>query len=213
MLKVFLIIAIFAISLQINAQFRHGSCKSKSQSRLYVTPYIGMGIGSYSFDLNGTAVGPAPDSTNYEEAKGSMFTPVIGVNLMYSIGSANIGGGVEWQGLYGTASTDIGSYKQDVFLYKFYAKFEYALYSDPFNDFGFHLQAGLLFPNNVVGHSANMGGFGGGGLFYNLILNSKSSLLFSADYEFVMFTSTIGNSVSNHTFNPIKLSVGYRFWF
>jgi hypothetical protein len=58
-----------------------------------------------------------------------------------------------------------------------------------------------------------LGGFFLGGIFYNLIIDSKSALFIAADYEYTMFTSTIGGSISNHKLKPIKLSAGYRFWF
>ena len=44
------------ISFVANAQLRYGSCASKSQSKFYITPYIGIGGGSYSYDLNNTLI-------------------------------------------------------------------------------------------------------------------------------------------------------------
>ena len=200
-------------ALTSNAQMRYGSCKSKSQSRFYITPYIGAGGGSYSYELNKTVVGPAPDSLVYDNSKGVLFTPVVGLNLMYSVGRANIGGGLEWQGGYGSTSTDVSSRDHNIYFYKFYGRFEYAFYSDSFSDFGIDFQGGLSFPNNIIETSNDMGMFLSAGLFYNILINSSSSFMIGADYEYSAFTSTIGNSVSNHKFQPIKLTLGYRFWF
>lgn len=208
-----LLIPMLSVSLLSQAQLRHGSCASSSQSRFYITPYIAAGVGMYSYDLNKTTIGPAPDSINYPSSKGMLFTPGIGLNLMYKIGKSNIGGGAEWQGMYGNTVTDISSYNQEVFFYKFYGRFEYAIYTDPFSDFGIYLQGGISFPNNIVGENGDLGMFIGGGLFYNIILNSTSAIICSLDYEYATFTSTIGGSISHHKFTPIKLALGYRFWF
>ena len=213
MKKIIILAVLFVIVLQSSAQIRYGNCKSKSQSRLYFTPYIGAGAGSYSYNLNNTVIGPAPDSISYPESKGVMFTPVVGLNIMYSVGRANIGGGLEWQGAYGSTSTDISSYKHSIYFYKFYGRFEYAIYSDSFSDFGIDFQGGLTFPNDIIGTSGDMGMFLSAGLYYNYVINSTSSLMIGADYEYSAFTSTIGNGVSNHKFQPIKLTIGYRFWF
>ncbi|OYT12113.1 MAG: hypothetical protein B6I18_01875 [Bacteroidetes bacterium 4572_112] len=213
MKKIIILAVLMVIAIQSNAQTRYGSCKSKSQSRLYITPYIGAGGGLYSYDLNKTVVGPAPDSLVYDNSKGVLYTPVVGLNIMYSIGNANIGGGLEWQGAYGSTSTDVSSQDHNIYFYKFYGRFEYALYTDAFSDFGFNFQGGLSFPNNIVGTSNDMGMFLSAGLFYNLIINSTSSIIIGADYEYSAFTSTIGNRVSNHIYQPIKLTIGYRFWF
>ncbi|MCK5846737.1 MAG: hypothetical protein KAG84_04805 [Bacteroidales bacterium] len=211
--RVLLLLAILLTSIVSHAQLRHGSCRSASQSRFYITPYIGAGGGTYSYDLNNTVVGVTPDSINYPTSKGTAFTPVLGLNLMYKVGRANIGGGFEWQGLYGTTSTDISDYKHSAYFYKFFGRLEYAIYTDPFSDFGIQLQAGLSFPNGTTGQTGDMGGFIAAGLFYSLIINSKSAIVFSADYEYAAFATKIGNSVSNHKFTPIKLAIGYRFWF
>ncbi len=202
-----------AFSFVATAQLRHGSCNSKSQSKFYITPYVGVGGGAYSYELNKTVIGPAPDSTVYENSEGGMFTPVVGLHLVYNIGKVNIGGGAEWAGMYGTTKTDINSVKHSAYFYKFYARVEYAFYSDSFSDIGMHLHGGISFPKKIVGVSNDLGTFVLGGLYYNLILNSQSSFIFSVDYEYSMFNSTIGNSVSNHTLKPIKVSAGYRFWF
>lgn len=204
-------ILLVILSLAVNAQLRYGSCASKSQSKLYVTPYVGVGGGSYSYDLNKTLIGA--DSTIFPTEKGGMFTPVAGVHLVYNIGKINIGGGVEWAGMYGTTKTDISSVKQSAYFYKFYARVEYAFYSDSFSDIGIHLHGGVSFPKNIIGANSDLGTFVLGGLYYNFVINSQSAFLISADYEYSMFNSIIGNSVSNHILKPIKLSVGYRFWF
>jgi len=213
MYKLLIILLTTFFALQLNAQLRHGSCSSKSQSKFYITPYIGIGGGSYSYDLNNTVIGPGPDSTVYNTSKGGVTTPVVGFNLMYSIGKANIGGGFEWQGVNGSTSTEINAVKHSAYLYKFYGRLEFALYSDPFNDVGVFFQGGLSFPKKFVGESNDLGMFVAGGIFYNYIINSTSSIFITVDYEYSAFTSNIAKAVSNHRLLPIKLTVGYRFWF
>ena len=210
--RITIIISILAIlTFTVNAQIRRGDCKPKYQSKFYVTPYVGVGGGSYSYDNNKTVIGA--DSTIYPSSKGGMFTPVAGLHLVYNIGKVNVGGGAEWAGMYGTTKTDINTGKQSAYFYKFYTRVEYAFYSDSFSDIGMHLHGGVSFPNNVMGVNNDLGTFVLGGLYYNFIVNSQSAFLFSVDYEYSMFNSIIGNSVSNHVFKPIKLSVGYRIWF
>ena len=210
--KFLVLLVISFISFSVNAQLRHNSC-GKSLSKFYVTPYIGIGMGSYSYDLNNTVIGPAPDSVNYPTAEGNMTTPIFGINFMYNVGRANIGGGLEWEGMYGKTTTEISEVKQSAYFYKFYGKLEYAFYSDSFSDIGMHLQAGIMFPNKTIGDSKELGMFVLGGFYYNLIIDSRSSLFIAADYEYSMFTTSINTKVSNHTLKPIKISIGYRFWF
>ncbi len=207
-----LTIILLILSITANAQLRHGSCNSKSQSKLYITPYVGFGGGQYSYDLNKTLIGPGPDSTVFSTSEGGMLTPVAGLHIVYNIGKVNIGGGAEWEGMFGTTKTDINSVKHSSYFYKFYARVEYAFYSDAFSDIGMHLHGGVSFPNNVVGNTNDLGTFALGGLYYNLVLNSKSAFLFSVDYEYSIFNSTIGSSISKHTLTPIKFNIGYRFW-
>ena len=191
--------------------YRQGSCGTNSYSRLYITPYISLGGGSYSYLLNNTVMGT--DSVFYNNEKGGVFTPSLGVNILYNIGKANLGGGAEFQGIYGTTNNGLYDTKQSAYLLKFYGRLEYRIYHDAFNDFGLGFEGGLLFPKNVVGSYPSMGAYGKVGIFYNYIINSTSSLYLGLDYSYSSFTTEIGSGISNHTLGDIKLTIGYRFWF
>jgi hypothetical protein len=164
----------------------------------------------YTYDLNGTVMDS--DSNYYLTESGRMFAPLFGLNLMYSIGKSHLGGGAEWQGLIG--KTDNGLYKtpQNAYLWKFFGRYEYNLYSDAFFDFGFLLEAGLDIPKNVYGYQHQFGPFVKGGIFYNHLINSNSSLLIGLDYQYVTFNNTVGLSISNHRIKGLNLTIGYRFW-
>jgi len=211
-IKILLLIIIIGFSLQSTAQtYRQGSCGGNSSSNFYITPYIGIGGGSYSYNLNNTVMDI--DSTYYNNEKGSVFSPIAGINFMYKIGRGNLGGGAEYHGLFGETGNGLTTTKQSTFLLKFYGRFEYIIYTDAFNDFGVFFEGGLLFPNNAIGEYANMGANGKGGIFYNYIIGSTSSLYIGLNYEYAMFTTEIGSAVSNHKINNIELTIGYRFWF
>ncbi len=196
---------------QINNRTRQASCKSGSRSRLYITPYIGAGGSSYLYNLNNTVMDS--DSNFYNEEKGRLFSPFVGVNLMYNIGKSNLGGGIEWQGMYGKTNNGLYETSKKIYFYKFYGRFEYAIYRDSFFDFGLYLEGGVLFPQNIDGEAVSMGEFGKAGFFYNLIINSTSSIFIGLDYQYMGYTSTIGQAISNHSSWDIKLNIGYRFWF
>lgn len=207
---IIILLPIFSFS-QGNNRTRQASCASGSVSRLYITPYIGAGGANYIYDLNSTVMDA--DSVFYNEESGKLFTPIAGINLMYSVGRGNLGGGLEWQGFVGKTDNGLFETKQNMYLYKFYGRYEYKFYYDAFSDFGMFIEAGLHFPNNVHGDAPSMGPYFKAGLFYNMIINSTSSLLIGVDYQYTSFTSQIGGSVSNHVIQDMKISVGYRFWF
>jgi hypothetical protein len=211
-IKVLLILFVLGFSFFSKAQsYRIGSCGNNSSSHLYITPYIGLGGGAYSYELNNTVMDA--DSVFYNKEKGGVFTPIVGINFMYKIGKGNLGGGTEFQGLYGETDNGLTSTKENAYLLKFYGRYEYAIYNDAFNDFGIHLEGGLLFPYGVIGEYASMGAYGKVGIFYNYIIGSTSSLFIGLDYSYSMFRTQIGNADSNHNLGNIELTVGYRFWF
>jgi hypothetical protein len=213
MKKILFLLAVITASYSnlIAQSYRQGSCGNKSNSRLYITPYIAIGGGSYNYNLNNTVMDI--DSNYYNTENGSIFTPVIGINILYKISKANLGGGAEVQGLYGTTENGLTKTKQSAYLFKFYGRYEYDLYSDSFNDFGFALEGGLLFPNKVAGDYPSMGAYGKIGLYYNYIFNSTSALFIGLDYSYSAFNTEIGKAVSKHTVGDTKLTIGYRFWF
>ncbi len=196
---------------QINNRTRQGSCRDASRSRLYITPYFGAGGSAYKYNLNNTVMDI--DSNFYNEEAGKLFSPFAGINLMYSIGRANLGGGVEWQGMYGKTNNGLFETNRNIYYYKFYGRYEYAIYRDSFFDFGIYLEGGVIFPKNVAGSSISMGGYGKAGVFYNIIINSTSSIFLGLDYQYLSFNSTIGQAISTHTAKGVKLDIGYRIWF
>lgn len=208
-----ILISIFSESVfaQMNNRTRQANCRTASRSRLYITPYIGAGGSSYDYNLNNTVMDA--DSNFYNEESGRLFSPIVGINLMYNVGKSNIGGGFEWQGMYGKTNNGLYETSRNIYFYKFFGRYEYAIYKDSFFDFGLYLEGGLLFPKNVQGDAVSMGGFGKAGLFYNIIINSTSSLFIGMDYQYLSFNTTIGQAISSHTSQGIKLSIGYRFWF
>jgi len=208
----FIIAITFFFTNNIYSQsYRQGSCGSNSYSRLYITPYIGIGGGSYSYDLNKTVMDT--DSNYFDQEKGNVFTPAFGINFLYKIGKSNLGGGAEIQGINGTTQNELFDTKQSAYLFKFYGRYEHDLYSDSFNDFGFAIEGGLLFPNKVAGDYPKMGGYGKVGLYYNYIINSTSAIFVGLDYSYSVFNTEIGKSISNHSLGDVKLTIGYRFWF
>jgi hypothetical protein len=215
MKKLFYIIILIILSegaiAQLNNRTRQASCQSGSRSRLYITPYIGAGGSSYSYKLNNTVMDA--DSNFYNDEGGRLFSPIVGINLMYNIGKSNLGGGFEWQGMYGKTNNGLFETSRNIYFYKFYGRYEYAIYKDSFFDFGLYLEGGLLFPKNVEGDAVSMGGFGKAGIFYNIIINSTSSLFIGLDYQYLSFNSTIGQPISTHVSKDLKLNIGYRFWF
>lgn len=212
--KLVVLVAILVIPLLGISQSnrtRQASCASGSTSRFYITPYIGAGGSSYTYSLNNTVYDT--DSNVYNNESGSLFTAIAGINLMYNIGRGNLGGGAEFQNFSGKTNNGLFETDHNMYFYKFFGRYEYKIYYDSFSDFGIFLEGGLLFPNQVHGDSPSMGPFFKGGLFYNLIINSTSSLLIGVDYQYASFTTQIGGAESNHKITDIKLSVGYRFWF
>ncbi|RLD46241.1 MAG: hypothetical protein DRI86_03690 [Bacteroidetes bacterium] len=211
-IKTILFLFVLFLSITSSAQsYRQGSCGNNSSSHLYITPYIGVGGGTYSYNLNNTVMDT--DSVFYNNENGSVFTPIVGINFMYKIGKTNLGGGGEVQGVYGNTQNGLTKTKQSAYIFKFYGRFEYDLYSDAFNDFGFALEGGLLFPNNVIGLYPSMGAYGKVGLYYDYIISSTSALFIGLDYSYLTYNTEIGKAVSNHSIGDIKLTIGYRFWF
>ncbi len=211
-LKYILLIIVLGTLSKVSAQnYRQGSCGNNSYSHLYITPYIGLGGGQYSYNLNNTVMDT--DSIFYNQEKGGMFTPLVGINFMYKVGKGNLGGGTEIQGAMGVTNNELFSTKQNIYLFKFYGRYEYALYTDAFNDFGIHIEGGLLFPRNVFGNSPTMGAYGKTGFFYNYIISSTSSLFLSLDYSYSTFNSEIGGGLSRHKLENLEINIGYRFWF
>lgn len=195
-----------------NNRTRQASCANGSRSRLYITPYVGFGQANYKYELNNTVVGPAPDSLIFDKATSKPFTPMLGINLMYNFSKASLGGGAEWQGFRGKINNGLTRNDLNLYYFKFYGRYEYTLYRDAFKDIGLLLEAGVLFPKNYNGISANMGTYFKGGVFYSWIINSTSALFIALDYQYAGFENQVGNAVSKHTSTDIKLSIGYRFW-
>lgn len=213
--KLIVILLLFVFNTDIIAQTnnrtRQASCRTASRSKLYITPYIGAGGSSYTYNLNNTVMDL--DSNFYNEESGKLFSPLAGINLLYNIGKSNLGGGVEIQGMFGKTNNGLIETSRSIYFYKFYGRYEYAIYKDSFFDFGLYLEGGVLFPNKVEGEAPTMGGFGKAGIFYNIIINSTSSLFIGMDYQYSGFNSTIGQAISKHTSKGLKLNIGYRFWF
>lgn len=213
-IRTFVLIGLFLIPLfgmTQNNRTRQASCAGGKASKFYITPYIGLGGASYSFELNSTVMDA--DSNIYDLEEGRMLTPIAGINFMYSLGRSNLGGGAEWQSFIGETDNGFTQTSRTIYLPKFFGRYEFAFYSDSFSDFGAYLEGGLVFPKNTQGESVDMGSFFKIGLFYNLIINHTSSLFVGLDYQYSSFTSVIGNEISNHYTRDIKISIGYRFWF
>ncbi len=197
---------------QINNRTRVGSCASYGKrSRLYITPYIGGGGAFYKYNLNNTVM--SPDSLFFKEEQGRLYSPLAGINLMYNLGKTNLGGGAEIQNLSGNTNNGLTETKRNILFYKFYGRLEYAFYKDAFFDFGINLDGGFFFPQNIPGKSAQMGVYAKAGIFYNIIINSTSSIFINLNYQYTNSTSQIGQAVSTHISHGIVLSAGYRFWF
>lgn len=211
--KLIILLVLTILSSDIFAQrsIRQGSCGAASSSRLYITPYFGGGGSTYKYNLNNSVMDA--DSNYYKEETGKLFSPLAGINILYNVGKSNIGGGIEVQGLLGKTNNGLFETSRSIYFYKFYGRYEYAIYKDSFFDFGIYVEGGLLFPKKIQGDMPTMGSFGKIGIFYNLIINSNSSLLIGVDYQYSKFNSTIGQAISNHTANGVKLNIGYRFWF
>ena len=210
---IILFIAVFLSPLSLFSQrTRVASCANQSAARWYVMPYGGIGMGWYSYNLNGTVMDQNGSSIELEESN-TLLTYDFGIHMLYRFEAINLGIGGEWQGFKGESSNGLTTSDVNLYYYKFYGRIEVPMYSDSFNDFGAYANLGGAIPNNAVGENPRIGYFIDLGLYYNLIVNKSSSFFFGLGYQQSSFNSTIGSSISKHKENDLKLTVGYRFWF
>lgn len=215
-MKHFLIITMVSIlfsQYSFGQRTRQVACANQTSSaRWYIMPYIGSGMAWYSYDQNGTV----NDSQGHsiEEAKSNtMLTYYGGIQALYRFSAVNLGLGGEWQAFNGKINTGLATNDVTLNYFKFYGRIEAPIYSDSFNDFGVYANIGGLIPTNAEGESPSVGLFIDLGLYYNLILNKSSSFFFGLGYQQANFNTTIGQAISKHNQNDLRLTFGYRLWF
>jgi len=212
-LLIITILSIFFIQNSYGQRTRQVACNNQSSNaRWYIMPYIGSGMAWYTYDQNGTV--NDNNGHSYEEAESNtLLTYYGGIQALYRFSAVNLGIGGEWQGFNGSVNTGLSNYDINLNYFKFYGRIEAPLYSDSFNDFGVYANVGGLSPMNAVGDKPSIGLFIDLGLYYNLILNKSSSFFFGLGYQQANFNTTLGQAISKHSQNDLRLTFGYRFWF
>lgn len=194
---------------------RMGSCSSMSAAdRIYFTAYSGFGVGRYMFD--DASVMPS-EGTRWKTRP--LFSLPVGASLHYRFDYFNLGLGFTMHQLTGKHDANYVSSNAQVeervklMLYKFYASLEIPFYSSSFFDVGWGANAGSFLADGYIGKDAKSAFYFETGPYYNLILNSYSSLIFKLQYGKSFFETTITQAVSKQKVNDLTLQLGWRIWF
>lgn len=183
-----LILIIFSLIVSRSGftQMRYGNCKTaSSRDKFYITPYLGIGSAKIKND----------------SVKEKSFTWLAGVTFQYSFERFKIGLGARYQDYTKINRTYI----------KPYINFEFPIYFDEFEDYGFYFQVGPAI--GMEGTPKTNGIFSDLGLFYHHILTPSSGIYGAIDYSYNQLNYKLGLATKSMNINEFKLIIGYRFWF
>jgi hypothetical protein len=182
-----LIVLVFTIlTISGHSQMRYGNCRSaNSQDRFYITPYVGIGRSTIT--------------TSFLKDKSTTW--VAGITAHYMFNSFRLGLGARYQEYT----------KFDYTFLKPYISFEYPIYFDEFQDFGFYAQIGPALGQDEIPDLSGV--FGDLGIFYNYVITPSSGIWAAIDFSYNDLSYPLGVSTQEMKITEFKLLVGYRFWF
>ena len=204
--KFFLLVVIIILCIDLNAQ----SCRGSSPSKFYFTPYLGIGNDNYKLSIDNAIING--ENAVYLTENTNVFNSFAGLNFMFNVGNANIGFGGEYQNYNGRIDFLDFDDNINLYSYRLYLRSEILLYRDAFNDIGIFFEGGTNINNEYIGKNSSLGPNANFGMYYNLVINSVSSLMFNVHYNYTSFNTKYLDGDMNHLLKGFRFSLGYRMW-
>lgn len=208
MRKLIIFFVLLTVGVSLHAQ-RMGSCSGAGPGdRIYLTIYGAPGIGKYKFEPVSFVTDKA-----YFESK-SLLSLQAGLTLHYRFDRFNLGLGAAYHSFSGKMDEELlQNADLKLRLLKAYLSLEIPVYSDSFADFGVGANAGSFMIDGQYYTAPKIPAFFEAGLYYNIILNSYSSLMMKLYYGKSYSNNTFLNTISKQQTSDFSLQIGFRTWF
>lgn len=206
---------LFLMALISIPQFTHaqatrlGSCANYSDGdRIYITVYGAPGFGKYKFSpLGGIS------EQSYLESK-TLSSLQGGITVHYRFERFNLGVGAVYHQMKGEMDEALlNNAELTLKMRKAFLSLEVPFYSDSFFDFGWGINAGAFMAEGHYYEDPKTPVFAETGLYYNLILNSFSSIMTKVYYGRSYFNTSLNSAVSDQLTWDLSAQIGIRFWF